>query len=151
MHRSKFCARSASELSRAHPSNEHRLDIKNPATGELIAQCHAASAEDVQEAIAVAEFTFKSGKWSRQAPAARAAVMSKIAKLFQEQVKDLAYLESLQTGRPLREMTTQLGRLSEWFEVRVDDGRCDIVSADSQSVCSILVRELGRRNVRLSQ
>lgn len=71
----------------------------------------------MSDAIELAESTYKSGKWSRASPPARAAVMSKIAKLFQEQVKDLAYLESLQTGRPLREMSTQLGRLSEWFEV----------------------------------
>jgi hypothetical protein len=44
--------------------------------------------------------------------------MSSIARLFAARVPDLAILESMQTGRPIREMSTQLGRLSEWFEVR---------------------------------
>lgn len=42
--------------------------------------------------------------------------MSSIARLFTQRVPQLAVLESLQTGRPLREMSTQLGRLGEWFE-----------------------------------
>ena len=42
--------------------------------------------------------------------------LSEIARRFTARVKDLAVLETLQTGRPLREMTTQLGRLGEWFE-----------------------------------
>lgn len=28
----------------------------------------------------------------------------------------MAVLESMQTGRPIKEMSTQLGRLPEWFE-----------------------------------
>lgn len=31
-------------------------------------------------------------------------------------MKDLAVLETMQTGRPYREMSTQLGRLGEWFD-----------------------------------
>lgn len=42
-------------------------------------------------------------------------------------MSNLAVLESLQTGRPLREMSIQLARLSEWFEyfaalVRTEEG-----------------------------
>ncbi|GAA5833423.1 hypothetical protein JCM3766R1_005497 [Sporobolomyces carnicolor] len=92
------------------------IAIENPATGETIAQCHAASAEQVSEAVEVGERVFRSGIWSRRAPADRAAVLSEIARGFTARVKDLAVLETLQTGRPLREMTTQLGRLGEWFE-----------------------------------
>ncbi|ORY81763.1 betaine aldehyde dehydrogenase [Leucosporidium creatinivorum] len=92
------------------------IPIHDPATGSLIAQCDAASEEDVADAIAVGQKAFDKGEWSRMAPADRAAIMSSIARLFSSRVPSLAVLESLQTGRPLREMSTQLGRLSEWFE-----------------------------------
>ncbi|GAA5882438.1 hypothetical protein JCM16303_001732 [Sporobolomyces ruberrimus] len=92
------------------------IPIENPATGQIIAQCNAASAKQVAQAVESGQKTFESGIWSRRAPADRASVLSEIARLFTAKVKDLAVLETLQTGRPLREMTTQLGRLGEWFE-----------------------------------
>ncbi|KAK4701319.1 hypothetical protein P7C70_g4916, partial [Phenoliferia sp. Uapishka_3] len=106
----------------------------DPATGSQIALCSAASPSDVSRAItqvlssfptsstraltspprahSVAQETFDSGIWSRMAPADRASVMSSIARLLATRVAELAVLESLQTGRPLREMRTQLGRLA---------------------------------------
>ncbi|GAA5894193.1 aldehyde dehydrogenase [Sporobolomyces salmoneus] len=108
------------------------IPIENPATGEIVAQCHAASAEQVDEAVKIGQKTFEEGVWSKQAPADRAAVLSEIARLFTAKVKDLALLETLQTGRPLREMTTQLGRLGEWFLyfgalARTEEGSCQPV------------------------
>ncbi|KAM0753077.1 aldehyde dehydrogenase-like protein [Meredithblackwellia eburnea MCA 4105] len=96
--------------------NAQPFDINDPATGNKIATCHAASPQDVQHAITVGQAAFDSGVWSRMAPADRAAVMTNIARLFATKVSTLAVLESKQTGRPLREMRTQLGRLPEWFE-----------------------------------
>ncbi|GAA5925147.1 aldehyde dehydrogenase [Sporobolomyces koalae] len=93
-----------------------QISIENPATGEVITTISAASPEQVAHAIEQGQQAFESGVWSRKAPADRAAVLSEIARQFTVRVKDLAVLESLQTGRPYREMTTQLGRLGEWFE-----------------------------------
>ncbi|TNY17750.1 aldehyde dehydrogenase domain-containing protein [Rhodotorula diobovata] len=92
------------------------IAVEDPATGTTIAHCDAASPEQVSSAIKAAQEAFDSGVWSRRAPADRAAVMSDIARAFSAKVKDLAVLESMQTGRPYREMSTQLGRLHEWFE-----------------------------------
>ncbi|BGP32102.1 hypothetical protein JCM10296v2_003881 [Rhodotorula toruloides] len=93
-----------------------RIPIEDPATGEIIAHCDAASPEQVTEAITEAQRVFNAGTWSRRGPADRAAVLSEISSQFQAKVKDLAVLESKQTGRPYREMSTQLGRLHEWFD-----------------------------------
>ncbi|GAA6058641.1 hypothetical protein JCM10212_004052 [Sporobolomyces blumeae] len=92
------------------------IPIENPATGETIAQCHAASPGQVAAAVELGQRTFESGTWSRRAPADRAALLSEIARRFSARVADLAVLETMQTGRPYREMSTQLGRLGEWFE-----------------------------------
>ncbi|GAA6053006.1 hypothetical protein JCM3770_002379, partial [Rhodotorula araucariae] len=103
------------------------IAVEDPATGKVIAHCDAASSEQVAHAITRAQEAFDGGAWSRKAPADRAAVMSAIARAFAAKVKDLAVLESMQTGRPYREMATQLGRLHEWFEyagalARTDEG-----------------------------
>ncbi|GAA6006876.1 hypothetical protein JCM10207_009122 [Rhodosporidiobolus poonsookiae] len=104
-----------------------KIPIEDPATGKTIALCDAASPEQVKAAVDEAQRVFDSGVWSRKAPADRAAVMSEIARQFAAKVKDLAVLESMQTGRPYREMSIQLGRLGEWFEyfgclVRTEEG-----------------------------
>ncbi len=52
------------------------IAIEDPATGETIAQCATASAEDVSKAIQLGQDTFKTGVWSKKAPADRAAVVS---------------------------------------------------------------------------
>ncbi|GAA5865821.1 hypothetical protein JCM1840_006262 [Sporobolomyces johnsonii] len=93
-----------------------KIPIEDPATGKIIAHCDAASPEQVHKAVDEAQRAFASGVWSRRAPADRAAVMSEIARRFSAKVADLAVLESMQTGRPYREMSTQLGRLGEWFD-----------------------------------
>ncbi|BGP48198.1 hypothetical protein JCM10450v2_004070 [Rhodotorula kratochvilovae] len=98
------------------PGEADPIAVEDPATGKVIAYCDAASPEQVAQAIARAQEVFDAGVWSRRAPADRAAVMSDIARTFAAKVKDLAVLESMQTGRPYREMATQLGRLHEWFE-----------------------------------
>ncbi|GAA5988249.1 hypothetical protein JCM11641_002100 [Rhodosporidiobolus odoratus] len=93
----------------------NKLPIENPATGETIALCDAASSAQVRQAVDAAQRAFESGVWSKRAPADRGSVLEDVARAFQAKVKDLAVLESMQTGRPYREMNLQLGRLSEWF------------------------------------
>lgn len=52
-----------------------------------------------------------------------------MARLLEQRLPELAAMESLQTGRALREMRAQLGRLPEWLEyfaalARAHEGRC---------------------------
>ena len=63
------------------PGSGPSIAIEDPATGETIAQCATASAEDVGRAIQLGQEAFKSGVWSRRAPADRAAVVSPSARL----------------------------------------------------------------------
>lgn len=43
-------------------------------------------------------------------------VLNTMAQLLRQRLPELAELETLQTGRAIREMRAQLGRLPEWFE-----------------------------------
>ena len=59
------------------PGSGPEITIENPATGETITMCASASAEDVAKAIQLGQETFKSGVWSKKAPADRAAIVSR--------------------------------------------------------------------------
>ncbi|KAI8851154.1 NAD-dependent aldehyde dehydrogenase [Chytridium lagenaria] len=97
-------------------SGGHLIPVENPCTEEVICNVEEASASTVESCISSAKATFDSGIWSRADPTVRSRTLLKIADHLSNAVPHLAQLESLQTGRPIREMNTQLGRLPEWLE-----------------------------------
>jgi acyl-CoA reductase-like NAD-dependent aldehyde dehydrogenase len=79
------------------------FDCVNPATGEVLAQIAACDAEDVDRAVRGARAAFESGVWSRSAPKQRKRVLLKLAELIRENRDELAMLETLDMGKPIRD------------------------------------------------
>lgn len=73
----------------------------NPATEEVLAEVSAAGPEDVDRAVAAARRA--SGPWSALPGAERAKYLFRIARIIQERSRELAVLESLDNGKPIRE------------------------------------------------
>jgi acyl-CoA reductase-like NAD-dependent aldehyde dehydrogenase len=92
------------------------FELRNPATGDLLCEVAAGTAADVDRAVAVARRALNDGRWSGRAPAERHRVLMAAAALLRECVPELARWETLQIGRPLREMRAQLARVPEWLE-----------------------------------
>ncbi|KAI1324715.1 aldehyde dehydrogenase [Xylariaceae sp. FL0255] len=92
------------------------IPVENPATGEIFAHCHAASEEDVEKTVALAQEAFKSGIWSHASRHHRADVLDKCATLLTESLPELIALEVEQTGRAIREMRAQVPSLVRWFK-----------------------------------
>ena len=77
------------------------IEVKNPATGELIDRVPAGSAGDVGEAVNAAGEAFES--WRKKGMRERGMVLFHAAEKVREQHKDLARLLTLEQGKPLRE------------------------------------------------
>lgn len=75
----------------------------NPATEEVLSEIAEAGREEVQLAVKAARQAFKNGVWSRKGMGERAALLKKIGDLLLEHRAPLAILESLDTGKPIRE------------------------------------------------
>lgn len=73
------------------------------------------TSEDVRVAIDNAHTIFESGKWSKTQVLHRSRVLSELARLLEQKIPEYAVIESMQTGRTIREMNVQLGRLPEWL------------------------------------
>src|SRR6185436_14334867 len=73
----------------------------NPATEEVLAEVALGSAEDVDRAVAAARRAF--GPWSARPGAERAKYLFRIARIIQERSRELAVLESLDNGKPIKE------------------------------------------------
>jgi len=66
--------------------------VLSPINGQKLTTTAAASAEDVARAVASARAAFDSGRWSRMAPAARKAVLLRLADLIDKHALELAVL-----------------------------------------------------------
>lgn len=73
----------------------------SPATEETLSEVAQAGAEDVDRAVKAARKAF--GKWSALPGAERAKYLFRIARIIQERSRELAVLESLDNGKPIRE------------------------------------------------
>ncbi|HZZ71849.1 MAG TPA: aldehyde dehydrogenase family protein [Pirellulales bacterium] len=75
----------------------------NPATEEVICQVAEGDAKDVDLAVEAARNAFEHGPWSKLDARERGRLMFKLADLIEEEIDDLAALESLDNGKPIRE------------------------------------------------
>src|SRR5207248_1457299 len=82
---------------------ERTFDCINPATGKILAKVAACEAKDVDRAVAVARRTFESGVWSRMAPRERKHRLAAFADLISSHTEELALLETLDMGKPIRD------------------------------------------------
>ncbi|MET9065530.1 aldehyde dehydrogenase family protein [Streptosporangium sandarakinum] len=73
----------------------------NPASEEVLSEVASASAGDVDRAVRAAREAF--GTWSAMPGSERAKYLFRIARIIQERSRELAVLESLDNGKPIRE------------------------------------------------
>ncbi|MFJ9783687.1 aldehyde dehydrogenase family protein [Amycolatopsis sp. NPDC101161] len=78
------------------------LKTINPATEEILAEVGTASKSDVDTAVKAARKAYDS-VWSKMPGTERAKYLFRIARLIQERSRELAVLESLDNGKPIKE------------------------------------------------
>lgn len=79
------------------------LKTHNPATGELLAEINACSAKDVDFAVKKAREAFDQGAWAKTTPSDRKDVLIRFAKLMTRNRRELAVMESLDSGKPIQD------------------------------------------------
>jgi aldehyde dehydrogenase (NAD+) len=84
------------------PESHEQFASLNPATEETLATVALASATDVDRAVASARHAYNK-VWSKTTGAERAKYLFRIARLIQERSRELAVVESLDNGKPIRE------------------------------------------------
>ncbi len=75
----------------------------NPATGDQLAGIAAADDDDVDFAVARARDAFEQGHWARMHPSERKDVLIRLCKLMTRNRRELAVMESLEAGKPIRD------------------------------------------------
>ncbi|HEY7530104.1 MAG TPA: aldehyde dehydrogenase family protein [Gemmatimonadota bacterium] len=82
--------------------SRRRLPVLNPATEETLSEVPEAGAADVDRAVKAARRGYER-YWRRLRPSERAKYLFRIARMVQERSRELAVVESLNGGKPIRE------------------------------------------------
>lgn len=82
------------------------FDTINPATGAVLAKVAAGGAEDVDFAVEKARDAFEDGRWSRLHPGERKEVLIRLAKLMKRNARELAVMESIDSGKTIYDCET---------------------------------------------
>ena len=77
----------------------------NPATGEVTGMVPRGQAADVDRAVAAARQAFDGGEWPQMSYQDRGEILRQIAHLIRENARELAELETIDNGKPIKETT----------------------------------------------
>ncbi|MDO5732603.1 MAG: aldehyde dehydrogenase family protein [Eubacteriales bacterium] len=123
-------------------SNGQYLESTNPANGEKLASFPNASKEDVDRAVRAAREAFQS--FRRTTAAERAALLEKIAVVIETHCEELATIETLDNGKPIRETSAvDIPMSADHFRyfaaaIRADEGSLNVID---ETTMSLVIRE----------
>ena len=112
--------------------------------GSLITRVAEGGSEDVDRAVVAARRSFDDGRWARQSPANRKRVLLRLAELMRANLDELALLESLDVGKPIRDTLSvdvpSAAKTIQWYAETVDKVYGE-VGPTGQDALSLVTRE----------
>jgi aldehyde dehydrogenase (NAD+) len=90
--------------------------VVDPARGTPIAEVSRGGSPDIDGAVAAAGAALASPGWACLRPAERGRLLTRIAQEIRRQAGDLARLESLDVGKPLRQAQADVEAAARYFE-----------------------------------
>jgi acyl-CoA reductase-like NAD-dependent aldehyde dehydrogenase len=91
------------------------VDVRNPATGSVIARIPHSTSADVDRAMKSARAAFEGREWGGMDIRTRARLVNRLADAFEANLDTLYRLETMNNGRPVNETRAQLARLPDFF------------------------------------
>jgi len=78
------------------------FDTINPSTGKVLAKVAEGDREDINRAVAAARKAFEGGSWRKLTSSQRGRLLLKLADLIEQNAEELAQLETLDNGKPIK-------------------------------------------------
>jgi aldehyde dehydrogenase (NAD+) len=79
-----------------------QIEVINPATSEVLTTVERGESADIDRAVTAARRAFENAAWRDMNPSARAKLLWRIGELIEKNLDELARLESLNAGKPLK-------------------------------------------------
>jgi aldehyde dehydrogenase (NAD+) len=97
------------------PNGQDTLPLENPSTGETLTHIARGQAADIDAAVIAARAAMD-GEWGRMPAAERGRILSRIGAKVLERVEDLARLEAMDVGKPLKQARADALALARYME-----------------------------------
>jgi len=105
------------------------MDIIDPATNRVVARAASGTKEDVAIAVESARAAFESPDWRDLDPSKRGRLLFLLGQQVRDHFEDLARLESLNVGKPLKEARGDIAYVYKLFEYYA--GLADKIQGDT--------------------
>jgi gamma-glutamyl-gamma-aminobutyraldehyde dehydrogenase len=123
------------------------FETVNPATGTVLGVVAACDAADVDLAVAKAREAFEDGRWSRLHPGARKDVLVRLAKLITRNARELAVLESLDSGKTIYDCETvdvpETAHVIKWHGELIDKIYDQVAPASNDHIAMVVREAVG--------
>lgn len=101
--------------------SSEKIDVDNPATGEIIGQVPKFGGEQTQKAISSAEKALP--LWRAKTAAERGAILKRWAELMLQYQQELAAIMTLEQGKPLTEAAGEIAYAASFFQWFSEEGK----------------------------
>jgi acyl-CoA reductase-like NAD-dependent aldehyde dehydrogenase len=92
--------------------------------GSVITQVAEGGIEDIDRAVAAARASFEDRRWADMSPAKRKIILLKLAESMRASREELALLESLDVGKPIRDALSidipSAAKTIQWYAENID-------------------------------
>ncbi len=85
------------------------IERKSPGHGVVVSRYQAGTKVDAERAIAAARSAFDTGPWPYMTGAERSNILLKAADLIAARADELAYLDCIESGKPISQANAELG------------------------------------------
>jgi gamma-glutamyl-gamma-aminobutyraldehyde dehydrogenase len=115
-----------------------------PRDGKVLTEVAACDAEDVDAAVKSARAAFEDGRWRNKHPREKKKIMFKLAELMERDLEELAFLETLDMGKPIRDtlsvdIPTAINSI-RWYAEALDKVYGEVATTPAERL-SFIVRE----------
>ncbi|MDP5219552.1 aldehyde dehydrogenase [Ruegeria sp. 2205SS24-7] len=119
----------------------------NPATGDKLADIAACGADDVDFAVLKAREAFDDGRWSRLHPSERKDVLIRLTKLMTRNARELAVMESLDSGKTIYDCETvdlpETIHCLKWHAEAIDKIYDQVAPASDDHIAMVVREPIG--------
>ncbi|SET05064.1 aldehyde dehydrogenase [[Clostridium] polysaccharolyticum] len=118
----------------------------SPIDGSVITDIAFCQIEDVNLAVKAARRAFEEGVWSGQNPENRKEILYKFADIIEEHIEELAYLETLDMGKPINNSMGEMKRCVKgirWFGEAIDKVYGDVATTRNSIFATITKEPVG--------
>ena len=119
----------------------------DPAAQQTLAEVARGKKADVDRAVQAARGVFDRGDWSQASPAQRKAVLHKFADLMDAHREELALLETLDTGKPIRHSLRDdipgAARAIRWYAEAIDKVYGEVAPTSGNELAMIVREPIG--------